>query len=295
VRKWVPETIAQELKLFSYRHGFHAGNHADVLKHVMLVQMLSYLTDKETPLWFVDTHAGAGVYSLESAFAQKKGEFRTGIARLWGQGNLPPALNEYLDQVTKLNKDGTLRQYPGSPQIALQMLRDQDRLQLFEMHTTESEVLQKQYASVKRKVSVLPTDGFAGLKASLPPASRRGLVLIDPSYEDKADYGRVVASMRDALQRFATGVYAVWYPQVQRPESKDLPGQLQQLAPKGWLHATLKVMAPARDGLGLHGSGMFVFNPPWKLEEAMQPVMPVLVRLLGQDKKASFGLQARQA
>ncbi|MEO8145283.1 MAG: 23S rRNA (adenine(2030)-N(6))-methyltransferase RlmJ [Betaproteobacteria bacterium] len=281
--------------MFSYRHGFHAGNHADVLKHVVLVQMLSYLTAKETPLWFVDSHAGAGVYSIDSAFAQKKGEFKTGIGRLWEQGDLPPALAEYLQQVRKINPDGTLRHYPGSPQIALQMLREQDRLQLFELHTTESEILQKQYANMKRKVSVQPTDGFAGLKAALPPASRRGLVLIDPSYEDKADYEKVVDAMRDALLRFATGVYAVWYPQVQRPESKNLPGQLQQLAGKSWLHATLKVMAPARDGLGLHGSGMFIFNPPWKLESALQPVMPALVKLLGQDRKASAIVHGKQA
>ena len=281
--------------MFSYRHGFHAGNHADVLKHVVLVQMLSYLTAKETPLWFVDTHAGAGVYSIDSAFAQKKGEFKNGIGRLWGKRDLPPALNEYIDQVKTINSDGTLRHYPGSPQIALQMLREQDRLQLFELHSTESEILQKQYAKLKRRVSVQPTDGFAGLKAVLPPASRRGLVLIDPSYEDKADYGRVLEAMREALLRFATGVYAVWYPQVQRPESKQLPRQLQQLAGSDWLHASLKVMAPARDGLGLHGSGVFVLNPPWKLEAALRPAMASLVELLGQDRKASFGLEARQS
>ena len=279
-------------KMFS--HGFHAGNHADVLKHLMLVQVLSYLTAKETPLWFVDTHAGAGVYAIDSAFAQKKGEFKDGIGRLWGQSGLPAALAEYLQQIRKLNPDDVLRHYPGSPQIALQMLREQDRLQLFELHTTECEVLQKQYAHVKRKVSVQPTDGFAGLKAVLPPASRRGLVLIDPSYEDKADYAKVVTTMQDALQRFATGVYAVWYPQVQRQESKELPGQLQQLAGQSWLHATLKVMAPARDGLGLHGSGVFVFNPPWKLEAALSAVMPTLVRLLGQDRSASYSRRAHQ-
>lgn len=287
-----------EKKLFSYRHGFHAGNHADVLKHVVLVQMLSYLTVKETPLWFVDTHAGAGIYSFESAFAQKNGEFKNGVGRVWekrgDQSGLPPALGEYLQQVNKLNSDGVLRHYPGSPQIANQMLREQDRLQLFEMHSTESEVLQKQYANVKRRVSVLPTDGFAGLKAVLPPVSRRGLVLIDPSYEDKADYARVVDAMRDALQRFATGVYAVWYPQVQRPESKALPGQLRELASKSWLHATLKVKAPAQDGLGLHGSGVFVFNPPWRLEESLRDVMLALVRLLGQDRKASYSLEGGQ-
>ena len=280
--------------MFSYRHGFHAGNHADVLKHVALVQMLAYLTGKDTPLWFVDTHAGAGAYSLDSTFAQKKGEFRDGIGRLWGRNDLPPALIDYLDQVKRLNTDGELRHYPGSPQIALQMLREQDRLQLFELHGTESEVLQKQYANAKRRVSVQPTDGFSGLKSVLPPASRRGLVLIDPPYEDKADYRKVVAAMRDALQRFATGVYAVWYPQVQRQESQDLPGQLKQLAGGDWLHASLTVKAPAKDGLGLHGSGVFIFNPPWNLEASLQAALPVLVRLLGQDAKAAFKLQFRQ-
>ena len=265
-----------------------------MLKHVVLVQMLSYLTAKETPLWFVDTHAGAGIYSLDSPFSQKNGEFRNGIEKIWGQAGLPPALAEYQQQIKKLNADGMLRHYPGSPQIAMQMLREQDRLQLFELHSTESEVLQKQYANVKRKVSVQPTDGFAGLKAVLPPVSRRGLVLIDPSYEDKADYARVVDTMRDALQRFATGVYAVWYPQVQRPESKNLSGELRKLAQKGWLHATLKVKAPSQDGLGLHGSGVFVFNPPWKLRQALGDAMPTMVKLLGQDRKASYSLEGKQ-
>jgi 23S rRNA (adenine2030-N6)-methyltransferase len=280
--------------MFSYRHGFHAGNHADVLKHVVLVQMLAYLTAKETPLWIVDTHAGAGAYSLDSAFARKKGEFRDGIGRLWGQNALPPTLDAYVQQVRKSNPDGTLRNYPGSPQIAMQMLREQDRLQLFELHTTESQVLQQHFSNAKRRVSVQAADGFAGLKAVLPPASRRGLVLIDPSYEDKADYSKVLETMQDALQRFATGVYAVWYPQVQRQESQDLPGLLKQLAEGDWLHASLTVKAPANDGLGLHGSGLFIFNPPWNLEAGLQAVMPVLVRLLGQDAKATFKLKFKQ-
>ncbi len=265
-----------------------------MLKHVVLVQMLGYLAGKEAPLWFVDTHAGAGVYSLESAFARKKGEFQDGIGRLWEQGELPPALAAYLQQVRRVNPDGVLRHYPGSPQIALQMLRDKDRLQLFELHSTEGEFLQKQYAGMKRRVSVQPADGFAGLKSVLPPPSRRGLVLIDPSYEDKEDYRKLVATVRDALARFATGVYAVWYPQIERQDAQDLPSQLRQLAAGDWLQLSLTVRAPAKDGLGLHGSGMFVFNPPWNLEAALQDAMPVLVRHLGQDRKATFKLHFRQ-
>jgi 23S rRNA (adenine2030-N6)-methyltransferase len=280
--------------MFSYRHGFHAGNHADVLKHVVLVQLLAYLTAKETPLWFVDTHAGAGSYSLSSDFARKKGEYKDGIGRLWDRRDLPPPLVEYLKQAKAINPDGELGHYPGSPQIALQMLREQDRLQLFELHSTEREILQKHYAGVKRRVSVQPTDGFAGLKSVLPPPSRRGLVLIDPSYEDKADYGRVLDAMGDALQRFATGVYAVWYPQVQRQEAQDLPGLLSKMAPGNWLHLWLRVKKPAPDGQGLHGSGMFVFNPPWKLDEVLEAAMPALVKLLGQDRNASYSLKIKR-
>ena len=281
--------------MFSYRHGFHAGNHADVLKHVVLVQMLAYLTGKEKPLWFVDTHAGAGGYSLGSDFARKKAEFRDGIGRLWKQEGLPAAVVDYLRQVHVVNHDGALQVYPGSPQIALQMLRAQDRLQLFEFHPTEGEVLKKYFSKAGRRVSVQFADGFHGLKAVLPPPSRRGLVLVDPSYEDKADYRKVVAALQDALHRFATGTYAVWYPQVQRQEAQDLPGQLKQLAAGDWLHVWLRVMKPADDGLGLHGSGMFVFNPPWTLEQSLRAAMPALVKLLGQDGNAAYALQHRQA
>ncbi|MFY9316162.1 MAG: 23S rRNA (adenine(2030)-N(6))-methyltransferase RlmJ [Burkholderiales bacterium] len=280
--------------MFSYRHGFHAGNHADVLKHTILVFILGYMKQKDASISFVDTHSGAGAYSLDSAFAQKKGEFKDGIGRLWGRGDLPQAVLSYLEQVKALNPDGKLRHYPGSPQIALQMLRPLDRLQLFELHTTEGKVLQKHFATAGRRVSVQTADGFAGLKSVLPPAARRALVLIDPSYEDKEDYRKVVATVRDALERFATGVYAVWYPQVQRQESQDLPGQLKQLAEGDWLHVSLTVKAPAQDGLGLHGSGLFVFNQPWTLEAALHREMPWLVKALGQDRRASFKLQVEQ-
>jgi len=280
--------------VLSYRHGFHAGNHADVLKHVVLVQLLRQLTKKDKPLWVIDTHAGAGSYSLEQGFAVKRSEFADGIGRLWARRDLPPALADYVDQVRAANPDGALRVYPGSPQIALQVTRAQDRLRLFELHGNECRALQEHFAGAGRRVAVVAGDGFKGLTAVLPPPSRRGLVLIDPSYEVAEDYRAVRAAMRDALARFATGTYAVWYPQLQRRESESLPAELQRIATGDWLHAWLRVKAPAADGFGLHGSGLFLFNPPWNLETALRPVMPVLADVLGQDRHAAFGLTFRQ-
>ena len=281
--------------MFSYRHGFHAGNHADVLKHLVLVQLLSHMGAKDTPYTMVDTHAGAGCYSLESgSYADKTAEFSTGIGRLWQRRDLPGALTDYLAQIAAANPEPGLRRYPGSPQLARQMMRTQDRLKLFELHPTEAHALQDYFRDAGRRVSVRHEDGFASLKAVLPPPSRRALVLIDPSYEDKTDYARVVGMMREALQRFATGVYAVWYPQVRRHESSRLPEQLQRLAGPSWLHVSLTVMTPPADGFGLFGSGMFVFNPPWQLADRMRPVMPVLKDALAQDPRAAFILQGRQ-
>jgi len=264
-----------------------------VLKHVVLVELLAHMAAKDKAFAFIDTHAGAGSYSLESGFARKKSEFATGIGRLWGTSALPPALVAYLNQIGKANPGDVLRVYPGSPWIALRMTRSRDRLHFFELHTTESKALRK-FVAGERRASARAADGFAGLKGLLPPPSRRALVLIDPSYEDKNDYQRVLDCLRDALKRFATGVYAVWYPMVRRAESTRLPGELEALAPGDWLHASLKVCAPPADGLGLYGSGVFVFNPPWKLEAALAEALPVLARLLGRDERAAYRLEFRQ-
>ena len=281
--------------MLSYRHGFHAGNHADVLKHAVLVCLLRHLTQKEKALMVVDTHAGAGCYALDSGFAARNAEYKSGIVPLWSRRELPAPLADYVEQVRKVNPDGALRRYPGSPQVALQVLRPQDRLRLFELHSTESVLLQEWLRDADRRVSVVAGDGFAGLKAVLPPPSRRGLVLIDPSYETATDYRAVVAAMRDALTRFATGTYVVWYPQLQRRESMELPGKLQRVATGDWLHVWLSVKAPAEDGFGLHGSGLFIFNSPWKLADDLEAMMPTLVKILGQDRAAGFGLDVRQA
>ena len=280
--------------MLSYRHGFHAGNHADVLKHFVWAQLLRHFTRKDKPLWVIDTHAGAGVYSLEQGYATKNAEFETGIVRLWSSKDLPAPLADYVEQVRAVNPDGVLRNYPGSPQFALQMTRDQDRLRFFELHTNEYKALQDHFRSAGRRVAVIAGDGLAGLKAQLPPPSRRGLVLIDPSYEHVSDYHGVLVAMRNALERFATGTYAVWYPQVQRRESENLPAELRRLAIGDWLDVSLQVTAPAADGFGLHGSGLFIFNPPWNLETPIRAAMPTLLQLLGQDERAAFDLQFRQ-
>jgi 23S rRNA (adenine2030-N6)-methyltransferase len=280
--------------VLSYRHGFHAGNHADVLKHVALVALLRLLTQKEKPVMVVDTHAGAGMYSLEQGFAVRNAEFRNGIGRLWDRDGLPAPVADYREQVRAVNADGVLRQYPGSPRIALGVLRPHDRLRLFELHGNEAKNLAQQFAQDGRRVAVTAGDGYAGLKAVLPPPSRRGLALIDPSYELVSDYRAVATAVREGLHRFATGTFAVWYPLLQRHDAGELPGRLRRAAGADWVDIALQVKAPAPEGLGLHGSGMFIVNPPWKFSETMREIMPWLTRVLAQDATATFRLDARE-
>lgn len=277
--------------MLSYRHAFHAGNHADVLKHFLLMQLTGYLAQKDAPFWYVDTHAGAGLYALDAGYATKLAEYADGIGRLWQRKDLPAPLAEYVDLVRTLNPDGKLRAYPGSPWFAAQTMRDQDRLRLFEMHSSDSRLLHDNFREAGRRVSVQAGDGFAGLKAVLPPPPRRALVLIDPSYEDKQDYRHVVDALADALKRFATGVYAVWYPQLSRPESSKLAAKLKALPARRWLHVALSVATPSSDGFGMHGSGMFLVNPPWTLHDTLQQVMPYLVDVLGRDAGATYTLE----
>lgn len=290
--------------MFSYRHAFHAGNHADVLKHLVSMQLISYLNQKPAPYMFVDTHAGAGVYALGGMFASKNAEYESGISRLWKRTDLPAALADYVNLVRQLNPDGKLRFYPGSPYIADLMLRDEDRLRLFELHPTDGRVLRENFAkrashassggSRGKRVIIQQADGFAGIKALLPPLSRRALVLIDPPYEDKNDYRYVKDCLGDALKRFSTGTYAVWYPVLQRHESQKLPDKLKQLPCSSWLNVTLSVSGPSPDGFGLHSSGMFVINPPWTLEALLKGVMPYLVATLGTDSGARFTLDSAE-
>ena len=280
--------------MLAYRHAFHAGNHADVLKHIVLLQVLRYMNGKDKAYRFVDTHAGAGGYSLEGRYAQKKGEYERGIGALWGRDDLPEPVADYVERVREFNPSGALEQYPGSPAMARMLLRPGDQMRLFELHPTEHRILES-YLGGQRNVDVRHADGFDGLKSQLPPSTRRGVVLMDPSYEGHGDYGRVIASLRDAVQRFAEGVYLVWYPQVQKVEAAELPRRLQALAPKGWLHARLSVARADSQGFGLAGSGMFVINPPYTLHDTLAGVLPWLVETLGQYDGASFLLEQRAA
>lgn len=281
--------------MLSYRHAFHAGNHADVLKHAVVVQLLRYLGQKDKAYWYIDTHAGAGVYSLVEGYATKTAEFETGIAKLWQRGDLPEVLQDYVEQVSALNADGALRFYPGSPYLAWRLMRPQDRMRLFELHSTEIVVLRQNFRDAGRRAMLYAGDGFDGIKALLPPPPRRALVLVDPSFEDKRDYARTLGCIEESLQRFANGMYAIWYPQVTRPESQRFPEQLKRLQPTNWLHLTLTVSRPPSDGYGLYGSGMFILNPPYTLAAAMKETLPFLVEALGEDDTARFSVESRMA
>lgn len=281
--------------MLSYRHAFHAGNHADVLKHLVLMQTLAYFGRKDKPYWYIDTHAGAGIYSLESGYAAQNAEYRDGIGRLWERPDLPEAVAQYVELVRSFNPGGRLRFYPGSPACARPLLRDQDRMRLFELHPSDYPLLKQTFHADGRKVQVEAQDGFAGLKALLPPPPRRAVVLIDPPYEQKQDYGRVVEALKDSLQRFPTGSYLVWYPLLQRPEPRQLQERLRKLAGENWLQATLTVRQPAADGYGMHGSGIFMLNPPWTLPALLQQALPYLRDTLAQDAHAAYTLESEIA
>jgi len=277
--------------MLSYRHAFHAGNHADVLKHLLLIQLTRYLGQKDKPFWVIDTHAGAGLYALDTGYATQLKEFDSGIGKLWARKDLPAALAEYVALVRAVNPDGALRFYPGSPWLAFKTMRPQDRLRLFELHSSDSRILQDNFSDQARRVTIASANGFDALKALLPPPSRRALVLIDPSYEIRDDYQLVITALKDSLTRFASGTYAIWYPQLARPEARQLPEKLKRLPVKSWLHVALTVHAPSPDGFGMHGSGMFIINPPWTLHKTLAEVMPWLVQVLGQDAGAHFALE----
>jgi len=287
--------------LLSYRHAFHAGNHADVLKHFLLAQVLDYKRQKDKPFWYIDTHAGAGLYALDTGYATQNAEFENGINKLLDAKNLPQALQDYVFLIQQFNQQTVFNQknvrlYPGSPAIAQHFLRSDDKMRLFELHPNDHKLLSenftKQLYKVKNgQVKIDMQDGFAGLKAILPPPPRRAVVLIDPPYENKQDYQYVISACKNALSRFTTGTYMVWYPLLQRPEPDEMVDALIGLHVPNWLNVSMTIEAPSAEGFGMFGSGMFIINPPWQLQATLTECMPVLTELLAIDSSADFLLE----
>lgn len=280
--------------MLSYRHAFHAGNHADVLKHYVLGLVLAHAKLKDKPFWYIDTHAGAGMYSLTEGYATQNAEFEQGIDKLMAAENLPQSLADFVGQIKHFNVD-SLQLYPGSPSIAQDYLRADDKMRLFELHPNDFKLLAENFRGQGKQVKVELQDGFAGIKSCLPPPPRRALVLIDPPYEDKQDYQRVVNCIKDSFTRFATGTYMVWYPILQRPEPDEMVESLIQLNAPNWLHVAMTIHEPSAEGYGMHGSGLFIINPPWTLPNVLAETMPVLTQLLALDDTADYLLESEIA
>ena len=264
--------------MLSYRHSFHAGNHADVLKHTVQSLIIESLKEKDKPFLYLDTHAGAGRYQLSGEHAERTGEYLEGIARIWAQESVPEELKTYLEAVSALNPRGDLRFYPGSPLIAAHLLRDHDKLNISELHPSDFPLLRNEFSRDNR-ARVVREDGYQQLKSQLPPSSRRGFVLIDPPYELKSDYQAVVKGIQEGHRRFATGTYAVWYPVVLRQQIKRMVKDFQATGIRKILQIEL-VVRPDSDQRGMTASGMIVINPPWKLESQMKSVLPWLHKVL---------------
>jgi 23S rRNA (adenine2030-N6)-methyltransferase len=280
--------------MLAYRHAFHAGNHADVLKHTTLALVLRHMNLKDKGWRYVDTHAGAGGYSLQGEYAKKRAEFEQGIALLWDRSDLPEPVAELVRLVREFNGNKGLIQYPGSPAVAQALMRPQDQLRLFEMHPTDHKILAS-YLGDTPGVEVKLGDGYASLRSQLPPTTKRGVVLIDPPYEIKTDYVRVLAALREALERFPDCIVILWLPQLQLVEAAQLPQRLKAAADsgakKGWLHARLTVAQADERGFGMLGSSVFIANPPHTLHDELQPVLPFLARVLAQFDGARSALE----
>ncbi|WP_392560640.1 23S rRNA (adenine(2030)-N(6))-methyltransferase RlmJ [Orbus mooreae] len=264
--------------MLSYRHSYHAGNHADVLKHIVLTLCIESLKEKDKPFLYLDTHSGAGRYLLQSEHAEKTAEYLSGIARVWQQTEILDLLNPYLSVLKYYNRSETLKYYPGSPLIAKQLLRPQDKLSLTEIHSSDYPLLRQEFNKDKR-AQVLREDGFLQLKSKLPPESRRGVILIDPSYEIKDDYQKIPLALHEGYKRFATGCYLLWYPVVNRKQTQGMIDGIVNSGIKRILQIELAVR-PDNNQKGMTASGMIVINPPWKLQQQMESILPWLKDIL---------------
>jgi 23S rRNA (adenine2030-N6)-methyltransferase len=272
--------------MLSYLHGFHAGNHADILKHTVLTATLARLIAKDKPLRYIDTHAGAGGYDLNAPTAQKNREHDRGVGKIWQSADAPPAVARLLELVQRYNAGKALRHYPGSPWLARELLRPHDSLHLFELHPAEHRALARN-CEQDRRVKVLREDGLVGCLSLLPPPDRRGLLLIDPSYELRNEHRQVLDAVVKAHRRFATGVIAIWYPLIERRWVDRFERALRatHIAPIAVYELEVAYESPDR---GLVGSGMFVVNPPWQLHDELEAALPWLADNLAMDGAGAY-------
>lgn len=271
--------------MLSYRHAFHAGNPADVLKHSVLIHCLRHFLKKEKAFHYIDTHAGAGLYELTTGFSDKNREYLGGVAKLYQQSEeLPAALRDYVAIVESFNNTTELEFYPGSPLIAKQLLRQMDQLRLHELHKADFEILYSHFAADTRAL-LQKKDGLRGMIKAFPPPSRRGLALIDPPYENKQDYVVLPYAIHDALVKFATGTVLVWYPMLEDGRFLELKEDLSKIPCNNWLNVEFQSRAASP---GLFGSGLWVFNPPWDLPSVISDMETTLLTKLGEDSGAQL-------
>lgn len=275
----------------NYRHAFHAGNFADVVKHLILTRIVEYLKRKPAAFRVLDTHAGVGLYDLAGDEAGRTGEWVDGIGRLIERGLSGPATElaaPYLDAVRAQNPDGGLRFYPGSPFIVRHLLREQDRLFALELHADDAEKLRENFAGdIQTRATHL--DGWAALGTHLPPKEKRGLVLIDPPFEEKGEFSRMVAGLVKAYQRWPGGIYALWYPIKDPHEVAEFIDDLEATGIAKILRIELTIRAPSTPPR-LHGTGMIVVNPPYTLEDEMRLALPELAKLLANEGRGKWRL-----
>lgn len=275
----------------NYKHVYHAGSFADVVKHVFLIALLDSLSRKQTPYCYIDTHAGPGHYDLTSEFASKTKEYAHGIEKIIQADNPPQIIKQYLDYVHRINsqltgtKFSSLRYYPGSPLIARYMLRPHDRMVACELQPQEYEALRECFAGDKQ-VAIHHTDGFLGLKAFLPPMERRGLVLIDPPYENPDEFTRIAHSLPTALKRFENGVYAIWYPIKEKVQIERFYRTLKENIQQSILAVELTIYPDLPNHL--NGTGLVIINPPWQFNESTQEILPWLWNALTVNNQGFF-------
>jgi len=274
--------------MLSYQHAYHAGNFADVHKHAVLCLLLEALRAKEKPYFVLDAFAGRGGYDLASQESAKTGEYHHGVEKVWPESDAPPSLSSYMAAVRQYNEDDGLKRYPGSPWLIRQLLRQQDRMALCELHPAEFDLLRSTIRS-SRQVALHMRDGLDAMKGLLPPKERRGLLLIDPSYEVKSEYAGVAEAIVHAYRHWREGVYAVWYPLLAADNHDKLLNGLKHSGIRKILDSRLIVDSDRAPGM--FGSGMVIINPPWKLEEQLKEVLPWLAGRLGRKGKGEFSVR----